>query len=186
MVETSLVRLTVLACMLREGIGNSGSVGYRRYVLLDLPAFPASLLVTASTIDCKSIVVPVAHGGSFKVRCRLDQRTDHDCRAGIARAILMHFLRPWRSDAGGTSPRMDEVERSRKPEPRATQGAVAGDKTLHLRKPSDARKPLCPKKTHAPPRTAFGRVDDWRGNHRPWGVAVAGHFRQAPVPHSGP
>jgi len=33
----------------------------------------------------------------------------HDCRARIAPAILSHFLRPWRSDAGG----------------RATQGAVA-------------------------------------------------------------
>ncbi len=32
----------------------------------------------------------------------------------------------------------------------------------------------------------LGRVDDWRGNHRSWGVAVAGGFRQAPVPHSGP
>jgi hypothetical protein len=29
------------------------------------------------------------------------------------------------TDAGGTSPRMDEVGRSRKPEPRATHGAVA-------------------------------------------------------------
>ena len=155
MVETRLVRRTVLACMLREGIGNSGSVGYRRYVLLDLPAFPASLLVTASTIDCKSIVVPVAHGGSFKVRCRLDQRTDHDCRAGIARAILMHFLRPWRSDAGGMSPRMDEVERSRKPEPRATQGAVAEDKTLHVAKSCDSRHRVDANRASVSRRSAF-------------------------------
>lgn len=76
--ETRLVRRTVLACMLPEGIGNSGSVSYRRYVLLDLPAFPTPLQVTASTIDRKSIVVPVAHGGSFKMRPRLDQKTDQD------------------------------------------------------------------------------------------------------------
>jgi hypothetical protein len=37
----------------------------------------------------------------------------HDCRARIAPAILLHFHHPWRSDAGGTSPGMDEVERSR-------------------------------------------------------------------------
>ena len=37
-------------------------------------------------------------------------KTGHDCR-----------------DAGGTSPEMDEVGRSRKPEPRATHGAVADD-----------------------------------------------------------
>ena len=49
----------------------------------------------------------------------------HDCRAGIVPDNPLHSLHPWRSDAGGTSPGMDEVERSRMPEPRAAPGAAA-------------------------------------------------------------
>jgi hypothetical protein len=36
------------------------------------------------------------------------------------------------------------------------------------------------------PRPPTGRVEDWRGGLRDWGVAVAGGFRPLPVPQSVP
>ena len=51
---------------------------------------------------------------TLEVRCRR-----YDPRASIVPTMLLHFLHP-----GG---QMENLERSRKPEPRATQGAVADD-----------------------------------------------------------
>ena len=71
-------------------------------------------------------------------------RQDHRLHPTAGQGLFLQsfaFPHPWRSDAGGTTPgqalflqcfcissvvevRMEEVERSRRPEPRATQGAV--------------------------------------------------------------
>ena len=59
---------------------------------------------------------PVAFPPSLEVRCRR-----YDPRASIVPTMLLHFLRPWKADGGGTTPGMEEVERSRRPEPRAKQ-----------------------------------------------------------------
>ena len=55
---------------------------------------------------------PFAFPPSLEVRCRR-----YDPRASIVPTMLLHFLRPWRSDGGGRA--------KQEPEPRATQGAVA-------------------------------------------------------------
>ncbi len=57
----------------------------------------------------------------------------HCNMARIAPAILLHSRHPWQSDGRGTSPRMDEVERSRMPEPRAKQAGIVPDNPLHSR-----------------------------------------------------
>ena len=62
----------------------------------------------------------------------------HDCRARIVPTILLHSRHPWRSDAGVTSPWMDEVERSRMPEPRAAPGAAAEGGGVDKQRSSEA------------------------------------------------
>jgi nitrite reductase/ring-hydroxylating ferredoxin subunit len=54
-----------------------------------------------------------------------------DCMAAPWHPAIAAFVHPCTSDAGGTTPWMGEVERSREPEPRATQEAKADDTCTH-------------------------------------------------------
>ena len=98
-------------------------------------AFPPSLEVRCRRYDPMASIVPtmLLHflrpwrsdgGGRPKQEARAESEAGaraesnagavaDDCRARIVPTILLHFLRPWRSDAGGTTPRTEEVERSR-------------------------------------------------------------------------
>ena len=96
-----------------------------------------------------------SRGGSWTLKSR--PRDAHDYMAGIVPTMLLHFLRPWRSDVGGTTPGKGEVAGSGKQEARA--------KCLQEQLPRHTRESVeHPNQANASQGAAFGHpTTAWQG-----------------------
>ena len=66
----------------------------------------------------------VVQRGNNREACFISNKWRHDYKARIVPTILLHLLRPWRSDVGGTRPGMVEGRTMQEQLSRITSGTV--------------------------------------------------------------